>query len=400
VIPLHRYKRLLREPDVAGAIAATIVGRLPIGMAVLAILLFVQSAAGSFSQAGAVSALYIAGVGALAPFVGRLIDRFGPQPALVFSAIAYPLALGALIAAVKLGAAFEWVAAAAIAAGASLPPIPTCIRTLLRQMLHEEPLLQTAYSLDSVLLETVFIVGPALVSLFAAAGEPVAEVGFAGVCACAGALLFLNARAVQRWKPAVERVRGSLLGPLTTPGLVPVLAITLCYSTAFGLFEVAVTGIAANAGSPAAAGAILGIASIGSAAGALAYGSRLWPLGITAHYRVALVAMAAGLALLAPIENLYLFALASIAAAAPMSVALASQSVLIARIAPRGGLAESFTWSTTCLLAGVSAGIALGGAMLERLPPLYPLVAAALATAAAVLLSTITLDAAEARTRT
>jgi predicted MFS family arabinose efflux permease len=46
---------------------------------------------------------------------------------------------------------------------------------------------------------------------------------------------------------------------------------------------------------------------------------------------------------------------------------MASQSILISRLAPRDMLAESFTWSATCLLSGISAGIAAGGLAAEHL---------------------------------
>jgi predicted MFS family arabinose efflux permease len=128
------------------------------------------------------------------------------------------------------------------------------------------------------------------------------------------------------------------------------------------------------------AGAILAIASVGSAAGAFLYGSRSWPLGIAGQYKVAMLAMAVGLAALAPLEHLGWFCVVSLFAGVPMSTVLAAQSVLIAGIAPRQALAESFTWAATSLLTGVSLGIAAGGLMLERSPPGVALAAGALTT--------------------
>ena len=75
--------------------------------------------------------------------------------------------------------------------------------------------------------------------------------------------------------------------------------------------------------------------------------------------------MAAGMGLLVPIDNLVLYSLACVLAGAPMATVIASQSLLVSRLAARERLAESFTWATTCLLGGISAGIAAGGAMAE-----------------------------------
>ena len=70
---------------------------------------------------------------------------------------------------------------------------------------------------------------------------------------------------------------------------------------------------------------------------------------------VVLAFMARGMLLLVPIENLTLYAAANIVAGLPMATVIATQSLLISRLAPRERLAEGFTWGTTCLLGGISA---------------------------------------------
>jgi len=387
MISFDRYRLLLREPLVAGAVAASFIGRLPIGMAVLSILLFVQQAEQSFARAGLASACYVIGIGLAAPFIGRLIDRIGPRPVLYFGAAAYPVALGALIAAVQMKAAVLTIGAAAFVAGIVLPPIPTCIRALLRRLLRDPAHLQAAYSLDSVLMESVFIVGPGVVSVFAAFAWPAGAIGCTASLAVLGAAIFAGSPAVRTWRPERGPDHPRNHRALATPGLPPVVLVTLFFSFGFGLFEVAVTAIASRAQSPAAAGVILALASVGSAAGALVYGSRHWPVTIAAQYKVALGAMAIGLAVLAPIEDLYLFGAVSVLAGVPMSTVLAAQSVLIASIAPRAMLAECFTWSATSLLAGVSLGIALGGWALEHVSPAVTLAGGALTTAVGLLVA-------------
>lgn len=383
MISLVRYRTLLADRRLATAVAASWVGRLPIGMAVLSILLFVEHAQASFSLAGMASALYVVGIGAVAPLVGRLIDRFGPRLILWAGACAYPLALLGLFTAVKAGAGTVAVAAWAFLAGVTLPPVPTCIRTLLRRLLTDANDIQAAYSLDSVLMESVFVLGPGVVSLFVAAGSPAAALLFTALCGAVGAIVFARTEVVRRWHddPPGESSRPRLLA---ARALLPILAVTLFFSAGFGLFEVAVAALATRAQAPAAAGLILALTSVGSAAGALVYGSRSWSLQVAGQYKAALAAMAVGLALLAPIETLWLFALVAIVAGIPMATVLAVQSVLIATIAPRAALAECFTWASTSLLMGVSFGIALGGWLLERLTPAVTLAGAATATLCAL----------------
>jgi MFS family permease len=192
---------------------------------------------------------------------------------------------------------------------------------------------------------------------------------------------------VKAWKPSGRTDKRSLLEGVGSPRLLVVFAATVLYSIAFGLFELAVTAHAANKGTPAAGGIALAMASLGSGAGAVVYGSRHWAAPIRRQFILTLIAMSAGILLLVPIDNLVLYSLASIVTGIPMATVIATQSLLIARFAPRERLAESFTWGATCLLVGVSSGIALGGAFAERYAPYWLLVAACAATACAALIA-------------
>ncbi len=380
MISFSRYTDLFRVPGLRATLAASIVGRLPIGIATLAILLFLQSRSGSFAIAGLVAGCYVVGLALVAPLLGRLIDRLGPRPVLSASAMVYPVMLVALVALVLGSASGWWVAIAAACAGAAFPPVTICMRAMYPRLVSDPAQLQTAYSVDSAIVESVFILGPVLVAGFVAAGAPVGAVLLAAICAAVGAWIFLRSPGARGWVPHAGAPRRSLLGPLGTPRLPAVFAANTLYAVAFGLYEMAVIAQAAHHGKPAAAGVILALASFGSAIGVLVYGSRDWRLPLPRQFLAAVSLMATGLLLLAPIDNLLLFAAANVVAGAPMAPVIAVQSLLVSRLSPREMLAESFTWGTTCLLAGISTGLAVGGLMAERFAPWVILVAAATST--------------------
>src|SRR3954466_229679 len=375
---LAPYARLLRAADLSYLFAASIIGRLPIGMCGLAILLLVQGVSGSFAIAGATTAAYVAGLSIVAPILGRVIDRRGPRLLLALCAIAFPASLAALVVAVHRDYAGVWLVTFAVAAGATFPPITVCMRTYLRQRFAEEGSLATAFSLDSVLIEVMFIAGPMLVAVLVALSSAGLAIACAAAFSLVGVALFLRSPALRTWR-IERRTGGSLLGPLAQSRFVVLVIIFGCYAIAFGLTELGVTAYAAKANRPALAGVFLGVMSAGSAFGGLAYGSRTWRAPLARQFALMLAIMGAGLAPLAGSWSVVTFGILSTLGGVVMAPALIIQSMLVSRTAVAEHATEAFTWSTSALLAGVGLGMALGGALVEHWGTSAPFVAAAAA---------------------
>ena len=362
MISLSRYADLLEVREVRQIFAASLIGRLPIGITGLAILLFVQSALGSFAKGGAAAAFYMAGLSIVAPILGRVIDRYGPREVLLVAAALFPSALIALVWSVERMGASALLIAAAV--GATFPPITVCMRTYFRQRLADDQRLVTAYSLESVLIELIFILGPLLVALFVAFATAATAVYFAAGCGSIGALLFARSTAVQAWR-IEKRTVSHLLGPLREPGFLPLILVVLCFSMAFGLLEIGASAYATERESPALAGVLLGVMSVGSALGGLAYGSRSWRFALVPQFALMLALMGIGLALLSLASHPLAFAIVGFIAGVVMAPVLIVQSMLVAKSVRPEHTAEAFTWSASALLAGVGLGLAAGGMLLE-----------------------------------
>lgn len=367
MLSLSRYAVLLQAPEVRQILAASLIGRLPIGITGLAILLLVQTESRSFAAGGVATAAYVIGLAGLAPLLGRTIDLYGPRRVLLGCAILFPAALLALIQAVLEGARVPVVLALAGLAGACFPPITVCMRTFFKQRFAEEQQLVTAYSIESILIEIIFIAGPLLVALLVAFASPAAAVGAAALSGLIGTLLFLRTPAVRDWRVEARSGR-ALLGALGERGFVALLFVVLLFSTAFGLLEIGVTAYATSLGDVALAGVLLGVMSVGSALGGLAYGSRSWRPPLEQQFALMLGVMGAGLTLLALEWGRWPFAALAFLAGVVMAPALIIQSMMVAKSVRAAYTTEAFTWSSSALLTGVGVGLACGGALLETLP--------------------------------
>jgi hypothetical protein len=215
-----------------------------------------------------------------------------------------------------------------------------------------------------------------LVALLVTYASPAAAVWFAAACGLIGTLLFLRSPALRQWQ-IEARTSASLLGPLAERGFPSLVAVVLCFSSAFGLVEIGVVAYATESADAALAGVLLGVMSAGSALGGLAYGSRGWHLPLAHQFAIALALMSAGLAVLALRWEPWAFTAWCTLGGIAMAPALIIQSMLAAKLARSEHSTEAFTWTTSALLAGVGIGLATGGALLERFPSQAALAAGA-----------------------
>ena len=138
-------------------LAASIVGRLPIGMATLAILLFLQDTYRLVRAAGAAAALYVLGLARWRRFSVARSTAWDRAAVLAVSAgdLSWHVARARSRFAMRTDPTRLDRAGCALPRGASLPPITICMRALYPRLLPDVGLLQTAYSIDSALVETM-----------------------------------------------------------------------------------------------------------------------------------------------------------------------------------------------------------------------------------------------------
>ncbi len=360
---IARYRALFSAPGVGRLLVSSILGRLPVGMFSLAILLFVDGRTGSFLAAGvAVGAFSLAGA-LVGPLLGALVDRHGQTPVLLPAAAAQAGLLVALVLVAQAGAPVTTIVVLAALAGAVLPPIAGCVRALWSEVAHDEEL-ETAYALDATTQETIWTLGPLLVGLTAGFASPAAAVLLCAALTVCGTLYFATSTLSRGWRADEgKHARGGALG--ASPNLRLLLYTVVLAGAVIGAVEVGLPALAMQQGARWSSGPLLALFSLGSMTGGLVYSARSWSLPIGRRYTVMLAAMALAVAPLVAVHSLApAFGLSMLAglALAPM---ISCQFSLVGALAPEGTITEAFTWHRAATVAGMAGGSALGGSLVD-----------------------------------
>ena len=361
---MSAYLAVLRTGRLGWLELATLVGRLPIGISGLAIVLFLKEETGSFAVAGAVAGGMAFGIGGGAPFMGRWVDRRGTG-VLMGLAVVHAAGLLAIVALGGSGAATGVLVVVAALTGASFPPSPSVLRARYPALLRDRPeLLTSAYALDSVLLELSFVTAPLVVAIIVALAGPAAALAAGSVAVLGGTVAFL---ALLPAECAPVRPEGGrdLLGPLRSPGIRALVVTMLPVGFGIGAVEVSLPAFSEAEGHRELAGILLATWSIGSAVGGYVYGVRPRATPVArAHLRFAMLLPLGFLpALLAP--SMLAMAILIVPAGLFIAPLIAPRNELASSIAPPGTATEALTWPLTTLVGGIAIGAAVGGALAD-----------------------------------
>ncbi|GII95378.1 MFS transporter [Sinosporangium siamense] len=335
--------------------------RVPLQAYVFAVLLLAVERTGSYLAAGVVTAAsgvaYAVGV----PVHGRLVDRFGHTRPLTIAAGVNALAFTGLLLAAHLAPSTEVLAGWAAAVGLSLPPVAAAARALWTSVIADEGIRRTALTVDAMVLDLALIAGPLLVTAVSAAAGPSWAVGGCAFVLLAGTLWFSTLPPSRSWTPA--RRAGSLAGPLKSPGVLLLLAVSVLTGALLGVLRLGFVEFADAESDPAAGGMALAAFGAGSLIGGLLYGARSWRSDASARLRVILAGYACGVLLLAAAPNVPALVALSVSAGFFLAPFVICNFELVGRCSPEGTLTEAFSWGITATFAGSALGNLVAGTL-------------------------------------
>ncbi len=364
---LRPYRDVLSVPGAAFFASTGVIARLPMSMLGIGIVLLVEDATGSYGIAGAVAATYGVAQSVTTPLLARAVDRYGQARTMRPAIAAHVLALLSLVGLAGLSAPSWTLFVAAAASGSTVGSLGSLVRARWSCALDNDPRrdarLHTAYSLESVLDEVVFIAGPLLVTVLAVQFSPALGLLAAAAAVGGGGAALLSQRSTE---PPVSGARPSVgSGVLRAPGMV-VLALTfVCVGGIFGSVEVVTVAFTDERGAPGSAGWVLAAFALGSLLAGVAYGAVHWRSASGPRFVLAVLLLAVGVTPMAFVDRIWVLSAVVFLAGFAISPMLISGNQLVQDLVASDRLTEGLSWVATALGVGVSAGSALSGAVVD-----------------------------------
>ncbi|WP_238014256.1 MFS transporter [Dactylosporangium sp. AC04546] len=357
--PSSPLRAVLRAAQVARVLAASTVGRIPLGAAPVALLLYARETL-SIAAAGLLVGVYTAGLAIGGPVLARVADRLRQPPVMLAGAAVSTAGFVLLAQGVPLWASLL----AALLAGLGAPPFEAGLRVLWRDLLDEAQV-PTAYTLDIAVQELIFVFGPLIAGVSVALGGPAAGVYMTALMQLLGTVWFVTTPVVRRWRGvAAER---HWAGALRSPLLGLLLVAVVLVGAGVGSLPVAVIDYTEQSGGQAPASLLTSWILAAQAAGAFAGGLANTRLRVDGR-RLPLLAALLGLGyvplLLTPAPAVWMIPLAALCGVC-LPPFLAATFLTVDRVAPQGTAAEAFAWVATAFSVGAALGAALNGVIVD-----------------------------------
>ena len=359
---LSPYRDLLATPGGLRFSSAAFVARLPIAMFGLGIVLLVSAETGRYSRAGAMFAVFALVNAVAAPLVSRTVDRLGQRRVLERTVPVHVVTLVAFVVLVtRDGPTWAQVLTVAGAAVTS-PSIGSFVRARWGHVLGADPRLSTAYALESVLDEAIFVLGPLLVTLLATLVAAQAGLLVAAALLVLGSVLLVSHPASE---PPPSPHSGDHPSALRSPGLPALMGTLVFVGGVFGAVEISSVAFADEAGNRAMAGPLLACYAGGSMVSGLLFGSVRGRIPPRRSLLAATAVMFLTVSVLPFARPTALLALLLVLAGVGIAPALISAFSLVEQVVPTVAVTEGLTWATTALVVGFSVSTWLSGRLVD-----------------------------------
>jgi len=358
------YRRVLSVPGAAAFSLAGLVARMALPMTSLGIVLFLQATSGEYAVGGAVSAVGTIAGAFVTVLQGRLIDRVGQSRVLPFCACVYGASMVLLVISQLGGWGIGFAYAFAALAGASAPSVGSAVRARWSHLLDDPRALNTAFALESVNDEIVFLLGPLICTFLATSWHSWSGVICAAVLSVVGTAFFVAQRGTE--PPPRPRSAEDARPPLPWRVMVPLMLGCFALGVLFGSCEVTTVAFSAEHGHRGLAGIPLALWAFGSMIAGLVTGAMHHRSSLATRIQVAALFLTATTVPLLFVGTLPLLCLVLTLASIAISPTIVATLSLAEQILPAGRLTEGMALLFTGMIAGEAPASALSGWLVDR----------------------------------
>lgn len=360
---LATYRDVLSRPGAALFSFTAMISRFPLSMVGLGLVLVVSDRTDSYGQAGSVAAAYVLAAAALGPTQGRLTDKLGQAPVLLVVGALYAGGIALTLIAIDGDWSTPWIHVCAALAGAATPQTGSMVRARWTHIVTDRTQLNTAFSIEAILDEVVFLVGPVVVTFLTIQVSDFSGLAVAAVAATLGSWALAAQRATA--PPASEHT-STTRAPLSWSLLGRVVFASVGLGVLFGSAEVIVVAFATEEGRRGASGVVLAIWAAGSLLAGVVVGALPRARDPLKRWRTSLLALSLLFLPLIFVSGIVWLSVGMFLAGFMISPTLiASTSLVELHVAP-SRLTEALTWATTGLMVGVAPGAAIAGWVVDN----------------------------------
>jgi len=360
------YRAIFRARGSFAFFLTSLIARFPISMVTLAMVVMITAKREAFTLPSLVATTYILANALIAPQLSRLADIYGQSRIALVATAVESCSFLTMIVAVH----FTWpdwsLFAAAIGAGFG-PSFGAFSRARWAKIYSGTPLLRTAFALESLAEEIVFMSGPPIVLLLASGLFPEAGLMAAALLLILGALPFSTLKSTEP-DPAPhghKHGRPAIFNP-------PVLFLSLAlfaFGGIFGVLEVTTVAFAKKIDQSHLAFYPLSAAAIGSFLSGLGYGALRWELKLSRQLLVMTFILALTTLPFFFVNDIWILTAMCFVLGVSCSPSMIIAMGLIEELVEKKRLTESMTWAVIGANIGLASGFLLAGPMIDAFGP-------------------------------
>jgi MFS family permease len=354
---LNKYRQVFAGNTAWRFSTAGFIARLPVSMVGIGILMYVEAERGSYAIAGAVSGSISIASAIGGPLSSRLVDKLGQHRVLPFQILLIVLCSMALVVLIPSDVPAPYLFIFSIGSGLAYPSIGALVRSRWTALLVSGPILLTAFSIESMIDELIFIVGPTIAATTSVKIHPAAPQIIAMFLLAGGGLWLASMRTTE---PPINKHQGKHGKPVIFQnGLIYMWGVHIAIGMFFGAVETSIIAFTKLAGQPIYGGIVMAVWAFGSLIGGFVYGGLHFKSALHNQLIVVTLLLVPATAAMVFVDSILMLALLSIAAGIGISPLLIASAAITQRRSPVGRTTEAIA----SMYAGIGLGFAFAAAM-------------------------------------